>query len=123
MAEANFIQGGIDRVQSAFQSIDKEYRRLQRTADKRRKEFEKRAERQLRRFQSELRKNPLVKRAEGVRARVDEARGEARDRVVQRLESLLGALHVATRTEIEKLDRKLAQLNKKVRDLEKGGAA
>jgi polyhydroxyalkanoate synthesis regulator phasin len=123
MAEANFLQGGIDRVQSAFQSLDKEYRRLQRTADKRRKEFERRAERQLRRFQSELRKNPLVKRAEGVRARVDEARGEAREAVVHRLESLLGALHVATRTEIEKLDRRLAQLNKKVRDLEKGGAA
>jgi Poly(hydroxyalcanoate) granule associated protein (phasin) len=123
MSEANFIQDGIDRVQSAFQTLDKEYRRLQRTADKRRKEFEKRAERQIKRFQTELRKNPIVKRAEGVRARVDEARGEARQAMVQRLETLLGSLHVATRTEIEKLDRKLAQLNKKVRDLEKGTAA
>ena len=119
MAQANLIQDGIDRVQSAFQSLDKEYRRLQKTADKRRKEFEKRAEKQLRRFQSELRKSPIVKRAEGVRAKVDEARGEARQKLTDRLESVLGAMQIATRTEIEKLDRKLALLNKKVRELEK----
>jgi len=119
VAQANLIQDGIDRVQSAFQSLDKEYRRLQKTADKRRKEFEKRAEKQIRRFQTELRKSPLVKRAEGVRARVGEARGEARQALADRLESVLGAMQIATRTEIEKLDRKLALLNKKVRELEK----
>jgi chromosome segregation ATPase len=119
VAEANFLQDGIDRVQSAFQSLDKEYRRLQKQADRRRKLFEKRAERQLKRFQTELRKSPLVKRAEGVRARVGEARGEARQALADRLESVLGAMQIATRTEIEKLDRKLALLNKKVRELEK----
>ena len=60
-----------------------------------------------------------MKRAEGVRARVGEARGEARQMLVERLESVLGALQIATRTEVEKLDRKLALLNKKVRELEK----
>jgi polyhydroxyalkanoate synthesis regulator phasin len=119
MAQANLIQDGIDRVQSAFQSLDKEYRRLQKTADKRRKEFEKRAEKQIRRFQSELRKSPIVKRAEGVRAKVGEASGEARQKLTDRLETVLGAMQIATRTEIEKLDRKLALLNKKVRELEK----
>jgi hypothetical protein len=123
MAEANFLQDGIDRVQSAFQSLDKEYRRLQKTADKRRKEFEKRAERQIKRFSTELKKSPVVKRAEAVRARVDEVRGGAQQAVVERLETLLGSLQIATRTEIEKLDRKLALLNKKVRELEKSGTS
>ena len=123
MAEANFIQDGIDRVQSAFQSLDKEYRRLQKQADRRRKDFEKRAEKQLKRFSSELRKSPLVKRAEGVRARVDEGRGGAQQVLAERLDSLLGTLQIATRTEVEKLDRKLALLNKKVRELEKGAQA
>jgi polyhydroxyalkanoate synthesis regulator phasin len=123
MAQANLIQDGIDRVQSAFQSLDKEYRRLQKTADKRRKEFEKRAEKQIKRFQTELRKSPIVKRAEGVRARVGEAGGEARQVLTDRLETVLGALQIATRTEIDKLDRKLALLNKKVRELEQKPSA
>ena len=57
------------------------------------------------------------------RARVDEVRGGAQQALAERLETVLGTLQIATRTEVEKLERKLALLNKKVRELEKGSAA
>ena len=36
MAEASILQQGIDRVQEAFDSLEKEYKRLPKQADKRR---------------------------------------------------------------------------------------
>ena len=111
MAEANFIQEGIDRVESAFENLEKEYKRLSKRAEKRRKEFEKQAERRIKRLQTELRKNPVVKRAEALR---DDARKAAQEQV----ETVLGSLSIATRGEVRRLDRKVSQLSRKIRELE-----
>lgn len=112
MAQASFIQGGLDRVESAFKTFEKDFRRLQKRADQRRKQLEKRAEREVRRFQTELRKNPVVKRAQTL--------GEdARKAASEQVDALLGTLRLASRTEVERLDRKVGQLNRKVRELEK----
>ena len=118
MAEASFIQEGVGRVQSALKSLDKEYRRIQKQADARLRRVEKRAERQIKRLRSGLMRSPLAKRAEDVRRRVEEARSEAQSVFEGRLEAMLGALKIATRTEIEKLDRKVALLNRKLHELE-----
>jgi hypothetical protein len=112
MAEANFIQDGIDRVESAFENLEKEYKRLSKRAEKRRKEFEKQTEARVRRFQRDLRNNAVVKRVQTLR---DDARKAAQDGV----EQMLGSLSIATRSEVRRLDRKVAQLNKKIRELEK----
>jgi len=112
MAEANFIQDGIDRVESAFDNFEKEYRRLSKRAEKRRKELEKRAEQRLKKLQKDFRANPVVKRAENLRA---DAQKVAEDQV----EQLLSGLRIATRAEVKRLDRKIATLNRKVRELEK----
>jgi hypothetical protein len=115
MAEASLIQEGIDRVETAFENIEKEYKRLQKRADKRRRDFEKRAERQIKRVQTEIRKNPVVKR-------VDAIRTDARKTVEGQVQSLLGGLRIATRSDVQKLDRKITQLNKKLRDLQSDAA-
>ncbi len=115
MAEANLIQDGIDRVETAFENLEKEYKRLQKRADKRRKDFEKRAERELKRVQAEFRKNPVVKRVETIR-------DDARKTVEGQVEQLLGGLRIATRADLRKLDRKITQLNKKLRDLRSDAA-
>ncbi|MDH3687133.1 MAG: phasin family protein [Myxococcales bacterium] len=115
MAEAGLIQDGIDRVETAFGNIEKEYKRLQKRAEKRRKDFEKRAEKEFKRVATEIRKNPVVKRAESIRT-------ETRKSVEGQVEQLLGGLRIATRADVQKLDRKITQLNKKLRDLSSDAA-
>ena len=112
MAEANFIQDGIDRVETAFESLEKEYRRLSKRADKRRKEIEKQAEKRWKKLQKEVRKNPVVKRAETLR---EDAYKAAQDQV----EQVLGGLRIASQSELRRLDRKITALNRKVKELEK----
>jgi len=123
MAEATFIQEGVGRVQSALKSLDKEYRRIQKQADVRLRKVEKRAERQIKHLQAGFLRSPLAKRAEDVRRRVEEARSEAQSVLTGRFESMLGALKIATRTEIEKLERKVALLNSKLHELERAKPA
>jgi len=48
MAEANFIEEGMDRIESAFKSIEKDLKTLQKRADKRRRQFERQAEKRVR---------------------------------------------------------------------------
>ena len=115
MAEANLIQEGIDRVESAFGNLEKEYKRLQKRAEKRRKDFEKRAEKEFKRVRTEIRKNPVVKRAETLR-------NETRKSVQGQVDQLLGGLRIATRADVQKLDRKITQLNKKLRELQSDAA-
>jgi hypothetical protein len=112
MAEANFIQEGIDRVESAFKTIEKDFKRFQKRADKRRKQFEKQAEKRVKKFQSEFRNNRIVKRA-------DDLRSDALKAIEDQVDGLLANLRIASHAEIHKLERKVAQLNKKVRELEK----
>jgi hypothetical protein len=123
MAEATFIQEGVGRVQSALKTLDREYRRIQKQADVRLRKVEKRAQRQIKRLQGGLLRSPLAKRAEDVRKRVEEARSDAQAVFEDRLEAMLGTLKIATRTEIEKLERKVALINTKLHELERAKPA
>ncbi len=71
---------------------------------------------QAERLRTELRKLPLVRRLEqrGQRA----ARGAE-----QRLDSLLDRLPIATKRRVERADRRLAELTRKIRTLEKASAS
>ena len=83
MAEANFIEEGMDRIEDAFRSIEKDFRRLQKRADKRRKQFEKQAEKRVKQLQADIRNNRVVKRAEDLR-------GDAVKAVEEQVDALLG---------------------------------
>ena len=108
MAEANFIEEGIDRIENAFKSIEKDFKRLQKRADRRRRQFERQAEKRVKQIQTDIRKNPVVKRAEDLR-------GDAMKAIDAQVDSLLANLRIASQAEVLKLERKVAQLNKKVR--------
>jgi hypothetical protein len=112
MAEANFIEEGIDRIENAFRSIEKDLKRLQKRADRRRRQFERQAEKRVKQLQSDFRKNPVVKRAEDLRS-------DAVKTIEDQVDVLLTNLRIASHTDVHKLERKVAQLNKKVRELEK----
>jgi hypothetical protein len=125
--QASRVQEGVDQLRTAVRRVDRQFRKLQREVSSRRKQLgkelasrrkaiEKRAQQQLARFQRELQKQPLVKRAETLRA-------DATSRIQNGVASVLEAMPLATKGEIERIDRKIAALSRKLRDLEKGSEA
>ena len=114
--QESFVEESIDRVQSAMRSVEDEFEKIQRNIQDRRKSFEKQTRKQVKRLRSEFRKNPLVKRAEEIRA-------DAVNQIESSVDSLLDWLPVASRADLRKIDRKLNQLTKKLKTLEKSQAS
>lgn len=122
MAEqASLVQEGVDRFREAFESLD--LQRMQKQLTQRRKRIEKqfasgrrqwerRTRKQVRRFQTELRRNSLVKRAQSLQK-------DATRQVESGIDGLLASLRIASRGDIDRLDRKLGQINRKLKDLER----
>ena len=119
MAQAqSLVDEGVDRVQDALKSADKEFQKMQRKVksqrrtierriQSRRKSFEKAAQKQIK----ALRKNDLVKRIETLST-------DVQDQIETGLESVLSMFQVATKADIERVDRKLNRISKKLKELE-----
>jgi hypothetical protein len=123
--QTSFVNEGMDRVTSVFRSIDGELRRVQKQLQSRRKSFEKQlasgrrdiekqTRKQVKRLQAELKKNPLIKRAQTLR-------GEATAQIDGAVDRVLGALQIATKNDLDRIDRKLGVLARKLKDLDRGG--
>ena len=103
-----------ERIQAVFRSVEEEFEKLQDQVSEQRKSFEKSTREQVDRLQTELRKLPLYQRAESMRK-------EANKQIEKNVDQLLGVLNIATRSEVKKLDRKLNQISKKLKELDKAG--
>jgi hypothetical protein len=134
------LEGSRERFEGALKDMEREYKRLQKRADQGRKQFERQAQQQVKKLQSGLKKNPIVKRAEEQRKlierrarrlgtelrnsgpvkRAEALRKDAEARFEEQLESLFGLLRLASASEVTRLERKVDQLGKKLRELEKG---
>ena len=105
----------IDRIS---QELEKWTDELQTRSSKFRKESQKRIDKSVDQIQRELRKIPAVKRAEELRQdlekRVEKGAKEGVDRVYS-------SLKLARLDEVKKLERKIAQLNKKLRTSRSSG--
>lgn len=116
MAQENLVREGVDRVREAVTSIEGDFQSVQRRVEKRfsarRKSFEKQTQKRVKRLRKELNKNQYVQRARGV---VDDATKQLGSAV----DSVFEVLNVATRRDVSRIDRKLSQINKKLKDLEK----
>jgi hypothetical protein len=122
MAEASFVQDGVDRVREAVDSIYGEFQRVQKRIQAQRKAFEKRVVRQrteiekrtrkeVKRIQTEFRKNPVMKRAQSMA-------DDATRQVEQGVERFLGTFQIASKSDVQRIDRKLTQLKKQLKVLE-----
>jgi len=138
---ANIVEDGIDRIQSAFESVEDEFEKVQKRVDRGRKDFEKRVrasrkdldkgtkkfqkrvedrrrdfeketEKRVKSFQKELRKYSLYRQLEDLAE-------DASKRVETGIESLLGGMQIATRADVQRLDKKLNSINRKLKALEK----
>ncbi len=120
---ANFVDEGFERVQSAYQSVEEEIQKLQKQLQERTEELSDAAEKRFRKISDDVRGYPVVKRAESLADDVSSRLGEQGKKIEQqvtgRLEQLLGALQVASRADIEKLDRKLNRLGRKLNAIDK----
>jgi hypothetical protein len=113
-------------VRSAAESLDQGFRRFQKRFDLQRKNLEKslehqrkvierRTQRQLERLLARVRESKLAHRAETLRE-------DAAQRLETGASALLGALQIASKGDLDRIDRKLSQLTRKLKDIEKNGA-
>jgi hypothetical protein len=109
-----------ERIDRISQELEKWNDDLQSRSAKFRKESQKRIDKSVAQLQEELRKLPGVKRAEELRndfeKRVEKTVEEGVDKVYT-------SLKLARLDELKKLEKKIEQLNKKLRSLEKQMAA
>lgn len=133
-ATSSFVQEGVDRFNAARERIDDELQRVQRELqarrkrlekrldsgrkniekrfDSSRKSFEKQTRKQVEQLRDEVRRYPLVKRLE-------ELRVETTRVVEDALGNVLGVFQIASKADVDKIDRKLSKINKKLKELER----
>ncbi len=110
------------RINEAVQFFDDEFQRIQKELSTRRKSFEKefaskrktvekRTRKELKRIQSELKKNPIVKRADAVRKDVTK-------QVETRVDTLLERMQIASRSDVQRINKKLTTLNRRLKAIE-----
>ncbi len=132
--EASIVQDGIDRFRDAFGNIEDELERVQKNIRIRRRKLEKRVEsgrrdfekrvetgrkdfeKRTRKLRTEVRKNPTFKR-------LDDIRKDATKRYEEGVETLLNTLQVASKGDVQRIDRKISQLSKKLKEMERAKKA
>ena len=116
MAQENLVQESVDRINGEFERVQKRIRAQRRSFEKQiadsRKSFEKRTRKQAKRFRSELRKSPTVKRAQRLQRQASRRVEDAVDRV-------LGIFQIASKSDVDRIDRKLNQISRKLKEIEK----
>ena len=132
--EASIVQDGIDRFRDAFGNIEDEVERVQKNIRIRRRKLEKRVEsgrkdfeqrvdtgrkdfeKRTRKLRTEVSKNPTFKRLDGIRK-------DATKRYEEGVETLLNTLQVASKGDVQRIDRKISQLSKKLKEMERAKKA
>ena len=124
MAEqASLVQEGVDRLSDVFQSIDHEFERVQKRLNTRRKliekqltttrkSVEKRTRTELDRFQLEIKKYPLARRAETLQKKLTK-------QFESGIRSLLGLMQIPSNLDIARIDKRLSALSRRVKEIEK----
>lgn len=106
--ETNILDTGLARLREAVGSLEDEVERLQGEFRTRQKDFEKRTEK----LRTEIRDSNAVKQLEELRER-------ATRQVEEKLGDLLASLKIASKDDVRRIDRRLRQLNRKLKDLDK----
>lgn len=122
MAQASFIDEGIDQVKEAWSNVGDEFDKLQKNLEKRRKRFEKEADKRRKRFEKEAEKRVKKFEKTPLGKRVTSLRSDAQKQIESNIESVLGMFPVASSAEIKRLERKVSTLSRKVTALEKASA-
>jgi hypothetical protein len=124
--QTNLVQDGVDQLRTRIRRIQRQVSARRKALEKqvatRRKALERRAQKEIARVQKEIARQPLVKRAQ---KQADTLRAGAQSRLEAGVAGVLGAFPLATKGEIDRIDRKLRSIDRKLREMEKtqGAAA
>jgi chromosome segregation ATPase len=114
------VQEGVDQIRTQLRKLQRQVTSRRRALEKelttRRKAFEK----ELARVQKDLARQPLVKQAQ---KQAGSLRAGAQSRLQAGVATFLDALPIATKGEIDRIDRKLRAIDRKLREMEKDAAA
>ena len=95
----SFVQESTDSFTDAYESIRKEARNLQ-----------KRVKKQTRKPLRQLRRNGLVKRAQNLES-------DAREQIAGGVETVLGYLQIASKSDLQRIDRRLEEIERRLGEL------
>ena len=117
--QAHSDEEAIDRFREMFGTFESEFERVQKDLKARRRLLERRfdagrkdIEKRARKVRRDLRKNPTFKR-------LDELRREATRQLEQGAQTILGTLQIASKGDVQRIERKLNQLGRKLKELER----
>ena len=124
--KAGIVDEGVERVQAAFQSVEDEIQKLQKQIQTRSNKLSNAAEKRVKKLRKEILALPAVKRAERARTditkRWEKQSKQIEKQVEERIDTVLGRLQIASRSDIAKLNKKLSKMNRKLNDLDKAPA-
>ena len=138
---STILQDGVDRFREAAGNLTHEFQRVQRELRVRRKKIEKRLEtsrkdiekrfasqrkdlgkrletqrkqieKRTQKLRNELEKNPAIKRLDAIRK-------DAAKQIEQGVADVLNALQIASRSDLQRVDRKISALSKQVKEMNK----
>lgn len=121
--QTSVVQDGVDQIKQVVRRADRELKKIQKQVETRRRSLakevttrrrliEKQAQRGIARIQKQIQSQPLVKRAEALRV-------DATGRIERGVTSILDVLPIATKSEIDRIDRKVSALGRKLKAIEK----
>lgn len=121
--QASVVQDGVDQIKQVVRRADRELKKIQKQVETRRRTLakevttrrrliEKQAQRGIARIQKQIQSQPLLKRAEALRV-------DATERIERGVTSILDVLPIATKSEIDRIDRKVSALGRKLKEIEK----
>lgn len=101
-----------DRFNDALRNFDDQIQDLRDRVDERRHRVEKQARKLRSTIEKRVRQSPIYRRAEQVRKDIDRQVDDARSQV-------FGAFGLATQADIDRLNRKLNVISKRVNEIQK----
>ncbi len=104
-----------DRFNDALKSLDEQLQGIRDQFDDRRKEFETDLRKRADKVQIEVKKSALYQRAE-------KARKDVEDQVERARESVYDVFGIASKSDVDRLNRKLSSISRKLNDLAKDTA-
>jgi len=117
--QANIVQEGVDRFRDAFGSVEGEFDRIQKQLQARRKSLEKQLNSSRRDIDKRARKVRADIRRSSTMKQIDRWRKDATKQLEQGVDNILGALKIASKTDVQRIDRKISQLTRKMKEIER----
>jgi len=116
--QASIVQEGVDRFRDAFGSVENEFERIQKQLRARRRSFEKQLNSSRRDLDKRARKVRADIRRSSTMKQIERWRKDATKQLEQGVDNILSALQIASKSDVQRIDRKISQLNRKVKEIE-----